>query len=227
MPRTKTAGPGLRSPAEWFTVTAACSAVPGTYWRRPAGSSWPSVTPPTMTSTKAVVAAAVCRIRPPSPTPYDGNKAHCQGTEHDRLQDAGMSEGHFEVLAGEDPLADYEAHHGNQQRHREHQRRRHPGLGTPPRRLVGVAAKVDRIIPVTYSEVMARPPSAASSTAPTNTIPKREQAVGSNIWRCPAVIFDHCWTWESTEDRPQGNRDDKSHDHCSPGGRQGAQLNPL
>jgi hypothetical protein len=67
---------------------------------------------------------------------------------------------------------------------------------------VGVAAKVDRIIPVAYSAVIARTPSAARITAPTKTTPKREQAVGSNVWRCPAVIFDHCWTWETQRIAP-------------------------
>ena len=78
-----------------------------------------------------------------------------------------------------------------------------PALAASTRRLVGVAAKVDRIIPVAYSAVMARTPSAASSTAPTKTTPKREQAVGSNVWRCPAVIFDHCWTWETQRIAPR------------------------
>ena len=36
---------------------------------KPAGRSWPNVTPPTMTSTIAAVAPAVCRITPPRPTP--------------------------------------------------------------------------------------------------------------------------------------------------------------
>ena len=78
-----------------------------------------------------------------------------------------------------------------------------PALAASTRRLVGVAVKVDRIIPVTYSAVTARTPSAASSTAPTKTTPKSEQAVGSNIWRCPAVIFAHCWTWERQRIAPR------------------------
>src|ERR1700678_3435922 len=85
-----------------------------------------------------------------------------------------------------------------------------PALAASTRRLSGVAAKVDRIIPVTYSEVMARTPRAAIRTAPTNTMPKREQAVGSNVWRCPAVIFDHCWTWETTRIAPRATERTKA-----------------
>src|ERR1700723_3690816 len=78
-----------------------------------------------------------------------------------------------------------------------------PALAASTHRLVGIAAKVHQIIPVTYSAVMARTPSAASTTAPTKTMPKREQAVGSNVWRCPAVIFAHCWTWETQRIAPR------------------------
>ena len=47
----------------------------------------------------------------------DGDKAHCQGAEDHSSEDAGMPQGHLEMLAGEDPLSDLEADHGNWQRH--------------------------------------------------------------------------------------------------------------
>jgi hypothetical protein len=78
-----------------------------------------------------------------------------------------------------------------------------PALAARTRRLVGVTANVERIIPVAYSAVMARTPSAARTTAPTKTMPTREQAVGSNVWRCPAVIFDHRCTWETQRIAPR------------------------
>ena len=84
--------------------------------------------------------------------PDDGDEAHGQGTEDHRLENAGMPERHLEVLAGEDPLADFEADDVGEQRHREHERRgdrsfgcQHPasrgrgGEGGPdhPRRVLG------------------------------------------------------------------------------------------
>jgi len=87
-------GPGAQS---GHVLTKACR------------KSWPSVTPPTMTSTSAVVAAAGCRMRPPRPTPMTAIRLTARATEHHRLEDAGVSEGHFEMLAGEDPLADFES----------------------------------------------------------------------------------------------------------------------
>ncbi len=49
----------------------------------------------------------------------DGDEADRHGTEDDRLEHAGMAEGHLEVLAGEDPLADLEGDEIGDQRHRE------------------------------------------------------------------------------------------------------------
>ena len=106
------------------------------------------------------------------------------------------------MLAGEDPLADYEADDAVSSATGNTNAAVTPALAASTRRLVGVAVKVDRIIPVTYSAVMVRTPSAASSTAPTKTTPNE----GTGGWverrRCWAVIFDHCWTWESKGSPP-------------------------
>ncbi len=84
-----------------------------------------------------------------------------------------------------------------------------PALAASTRRLVGVAAKVDRIIPVTYSDVMARTPSAASSTAPTKTMPN--EGAGGRVERLalPGCHLRPLLDLGDTEDRPQGNRYDK------------------
>ena len=50
-------------------------------------------------------------------------QTHCHCTEDDRPQHAGVAEGHLEVLAGEDPLADLEGDDVGDQRHREDERR--------------------------------------------------------------------------------------------------------
>ena len=54
-------------------------------------------------------------------------------------------------------------------------------LAASTRRRVGVAVKVDRIIPVEYSAVTDRTASDPSNTAPTKKNPPNEQAVGSNV----------------------------------------------
>ena len=111
--------PGARIPAERWTVTAAWRAVPGRYPRKPAGSSWPSVTPPTMTS--AMRGGRSCGVSNDAAETDtdDGDEADGHSAEEDRLEHAGMAKGHLEVLAGEDPLADLEGDEIGDQRHRE------------------------------------------------------------------------------------------------------------
>ena len=82
-----------------------------------------------MTSTSAVVAACGVSDEAAETDSDDGDKAHRQGAEDHRLEDAGMPEGHLEMLAGEDPLADLEADHGSEQCHREHERRSDRSFG--------------------------------------------------------------------------------------------------
>ena len=98
-------------------------AVPGRYWRKPAGRNWPSVTPPTMTRDRAVVATAVWRMMPPRPTPMTATRLTADGTEDQGLQYAGVAERHLEVLCGEDSLADFEADEIAYQCHGEDERR--------------------------------------------------------------------------------------------------------
>ncbi len=62
-----------------------------------------------MTSTSAVVAAGGVSDEAAETDPDDGDEADGHGSEDHRLKNTGMAEGHLEVLAGEDPLADFEA----------------------------------------------------------------------------------------------------------------------
>jgi hypothetical protein len=71
------------------------------------------------------------------------------------------------------------------------------------KRRVGVAVKVDRIMPVEYSAVTVRTPSAPSNTAPTKKSPANEQAVGSNVARCAALIVAHWLAWETQRTAPK------------------------
>src|SRR5450756_5845 len=66
-----------------------------------------------------------------------------------------------------------------------------------------MAVKVDRIIPVEYSAVTVRTASAPSSTAPTRKKPPSEQAVGSNVRRCWAVMAAHWLACEMQRTAPK------------------------
>ena len=66
-----------------------------------------------------------------------------------------------------------------------------------------MAVKVDRIIPVAYSAVTVRTASDPRSTAPTRKNPPNEQAVGSNVRRCWAVMVAHWLAWEMHRTAPK------------------------
>ena len=63
-------------------------------------------------------------------------------------------------------------------------------LAASTSRLAGIAVKVERIIPVEYSAVTVRTASAPRITAAIMT-PLSEALVGSNTWRCWAVMVCH------------------------------------
>ena len=97
--------------------------------RRPAGTNWPSVTPPTMTRTNAVVAAAVCRMSAAETNPDHGDEADGARRRRPPLQNARMREGHLEVPGCKDPLAEFETDDIREQSKREHERRRNRRFG--------------------------------------------------------------------------------------------------
>ena len=86
----------------------------------------------------------------------DGNEAHRHGTEDDGLQYAGVPEGHLEMLAGEDPLTELEADEIASSATGKTNAALTAALAASTRRRVGMAVKVDRIIPVAYSAVTVR-----------------------------------------------------------------------
>ena len=75
-------------------------------------------------------------------------------------------------------------------------------LAASTSRLAGMALKVDRIIPVEYSAVTVRTASAPRTTAAIMT-PLIEALVGSNTWRCCAVMVCHWLTSEKATATPK------------------------
>ena len=75
-------------------------------------------------------------------------------------------------------------------------------LAASTSRLVGMALKVDRIIPVEYSAVTVRTASVPRTTAAIMT-PLSEALVGSNTWCCWAVMVCHWLISETATATPK------------------------
>src|ERR1019366_7619866 len=79
----------------------------------------------------------------------------------------------------------------------------------------GMAVKVARTIPVVYSAATDRTPRAPRMTTATH-IPVREVLVGSNAWRCGALMVAHelAWTAVATAEKPMAGH--HGHGHRAP-----------
>jgi len=67
-----------------------------------------------------------------------GDEAHGDGSEEHGPKHAGMSDGHGDVLAGEYPLAEFEASDVAEQRHGERERSHGAALAASTSRLAGM-----------------------------------------------------------------------------------------
>ncbi len=180
-----------------------------------------------MTSTNAVVARCGVSDKAAETDPDSGDEADRHGTEYHRSENAGMTEGHLEMLGGEDPLSDFEADHRSQQRHREHERRRDRSLGTQDHPSGGSG---DEGGPDHPRHVLGRHGPYAQRREQNGTDEDdAEQRTGGGVKQlalprghlCPLLGLG------DTEDRAHGDGDDSGHDHRSPGRGQGAELGPL
>ena len=131
----------------------------------------------------------------------DGDEADCHSTEDDRPQHAGVAEGHLEVLAGEDPLADLEGDEIGDSATGKANAATIAALPASTSRRAGMAVKVERIMPEAYSAVTDRRASEPSSTAAI-MMPNSEQLVASNVRRCWSVMVAHWLASEITRTAP-------------------------
>ena len=77
----------------------------------------------------------------------DGDEADCHSAKDDRHHHARMAESHLEVLAGEDPLADFKGDEMDTSTTGKANAATMAALPTSTSRLDGMAVKVERIMP--------------------------------------------------------------------------------
>ena len=183
--------PGRSSPAERWTVTAAWSGDAGQVLAQAGRKELADGEPSDDDQRQRGGRSGGVPDEAAETDTDDGDEAHGHGAEEHGPKHAGMAEGHLRRACRRRSAG------------RARSRRRCTSsatgktkaatvaaLAASTSRLAGMAVKVDRIIPVEYSAVTVRTASAPRTTAAIMT-PISEALVGSNAWRCWAVMVCH------------------------------------